>query len=130
MSGISFIIRFYLASIIIRYSTVVPIRRIYMVKVILPLIVVIMSALPFFKKANSGPAADKIAAAQFKNLMRTVAAGWNEGNAKKAADCYTDDAIYTEPPDRQVYVGRQALCNYSADLKRGGFLSPAPKGGL
>ena len=89
-----------------------------MVKVILPLIVVIMSALPFFKKANSGAAADKITAAQFKDLMRTVAAGWNEGDAKKAADCYTDDAIYTEPPDRQVYVGRQALYEFFGGDKK------------
>ena len=55
-----------------------------MVKVILPFIVVIMFALPLFKKANSGAAADKITAAQFKNLMRTVAAGWNEGDARAA----------------------------------------------
>ena len=89
-----------------------------MVKFNLPLIVVIISALPLFMNANSGASADKITAAQFKNLMRTVAAGWNEGDAKKAADCYTDDAIYTEPPDRQVYVGRQALYEFFGGDKK------------
>jgi len=41
--------------------------------------------------------------------METVAAGWNEGDARRAADCFNDDAIYMEPPDKQMYHGRQAL---------------------
>lgn len=89
-----------------------------MVKVNLPLIAVIISALPLFMNANSPGAADKITAAQFKNLMQTVAAGWNEGNARKAADCYTEDALYTEPPDRQVYAGRQALYEFFGGAKK------------
>jgi ketosteroid isomerase-like protein len=89
-----------------------------MVKVNLLLIAVIISALPLFMNANSGAAADKFTSTQFKNLMRTVAAGWNEGDAKKAADCYTEDAIYTEPPDRQVYVGRQALYEFFGGDKK------------
>jgi ketosteroid isomerase-like protein len=90
----------------------------YFLRVYLPLIAVIISALPLYMNANSGSAADKITAAQFKNLMRTVAAGWNEGNAKKSADCYTEDAIYTDPPDRQVYVGRQALYEFFGGDKK------------
>jgi ketosteroid isomerase-like protein len=89
-----------------------------MVKVNLSLIAVIISVLPLFMNANSPRAANKITAAQFKDLMRTVAAGWNEGDAKKAADCYTEDAIYTEPPDRQVYVGRQALYEFFGGDKK------------
>jgi hypothetical protein len=46
---------------------------------------------------------------EFFAVMRTVSNGWNEGNASKAADCFTDDAVYMEPPDRQVYVGRKAI---------------------
>lgn len=75
-----------------------------MVKVNLPLIGVIISALPLFMNANSGAADDNITAAQIKNLMRTVATGWNDWDAKKAADCYTEDALYTEPPDRQGHA--------------------------
>jgi ketosteroid isomerase-like protein len=89
-----------------------------MVKVKLQLIAIIISALSLFMSANPRNAADKTTAAQFENLMRTVAAGWNEGNAKKAADCYTEDAIYTEPPDRQVYVGRQALYEFFGGDKK------------
>ena len=45
--------------------------------------------------------------AEFQQLMNTVATAWNTGQAKLAADCFSQDAIYTEPPDKQVYVGRQ-----------------------
>jgi ketosteroid isomerase-like protein len=69
---------------------------------------------------SSGPAI-KISVAEFKSLMHTVADGWNEGDAKKAADCYTEDAIYTEPPDKQVYAGRKALYEFF-----GGDRKPEP----
>jgi hypothetical protein len=49
---------------------------------------------------------------EFKSLMRTVAEGWNEGNAKKAADCYTEDAIYSSPPDSKYRKGRQILFEF------------------
>ncbi len=57
---------------------------------------------------------------EFEALMNTVAAGWNEGDARKAADCYAEDAIYTEPPDKQVYRGRAALYEFFSGVK------PAP----
>lgn len=38
-----------------------------------------------------------------------MAEAWNEGNARKAADCFADNAVYLEPPDRQVYVGKEAI---------------------
>ena len=45
----------------------------------------------------------------FRKLMKAIAEGWNEGDARKAADCFTEDAVYVEPPDSQVYNGREAL---------------------
>jgi SnoaL-like domain len=53
--------------------------------------------------------AKDITANEFETLMQTVASGWSEGNARKAADCFAEDAIYTEPPDKQLYKGRDAL---------------------
>ena len=53
-----------------------------------------------------------ITASQFNQLMQTVAEGWNEGNARKAADCFSEDAIYVEPPDKQVYRGRAELFDF------------------
>lgn len=49
---------------------------------------------------------------EFRRLMRQVAAGWNAGDARRAADCFTDNAIYTEPPAKQVYRGREALFKF------------------
>jgi uncharacterized protein (TIGR02246 family) len=53
-----------------------------------------------------------LTAAGFRRLLETVAAGWNEGDARRAADCFADDAVYVEPPDRQVYRGREALYEF------------------
>ena len=37
---------------------------------------------------------------EFRQLMQTVADGWNEGDAHKAADCFSQDAVYVEPLPR------------------------------
>ncbi len=34
-----------------------------------------------------------ITSKQFAVLMQTIADNWNEGNARKAADCYTEDGL-------------------------------------
>jgi ketosteroid isomerase-like protein len=49
---------------------------------------------------------------EFEELMQTIAASWNEGDARKAADCFSDDAIYVEPPDKQVYRSRAELYEF------------------
>jgi hypothetical protein len=82
---------------------------------------VMLFALSICLSANSSNAGDKMSVAEFQTLMQTVAAGWNEGNARKAADCYTEDALYTEPPDKQVYAGWKALYEFF-----GGDRKPEP----
>jgi hypothetical protein len=49
---------------------------------------------------------------EFEHLMQTVARGWNEGKARKSADCFSEDAIYVEPPDKQLYHGRAELYEF------------------
>ena len=49
---------------------------------------------------------------QFEILMQALADGWNQGNAQKAADCFTENAVYSEPPDKQLYRGRAALFKF------------------
>ncbi|TQV68187.1 nuclear transport factor 2 family protein [Exilibacterium tricleocarpae] len=48
----------------------------------------------------------------FERLLNRVADDWNRGDARAAADCFTPDAVYIEPPDRQLYEGRQALFEF------------------
>jgi uncharacterized protein (TIGR02246 family) len=49
---------------------------------------------------------------EFRQLLQTVADGWNAGDAHLAADCFTEDVVYVEPPDRQRYVGRRQLVEF------------------
>ena len=49
---------------------------------------------------------------EFKRLMNRVAESWNTGNARKAAECYTEDVVYLEPPDQQIHIGRRALYEF------------------
>lgn len=58
---------------------------------------------------------------EFLSLMRTVSDGWNEGNARKAADCFAENAVYIEPPNRQVYIGRSPIYDFF-----GGPTKPSP----
>jgi len=51
----------------------------------------------------------KISINEYTQLMQTIAAGWNEGDARKAAGCFSEDAIYVEPPAKQLYHGRAEL---------------------
>jgi len=51
-------------------------------------------------------------AADFRNLLEKVATGWREGDSRIAAGCFTTDAVYLEPPDRQVYSGRDELFEF------------------
>jgi len=63
----------------------------------------------------------KIARADFEKLMQTIADRWNEGEARtpalaggarEAADCFSEDAIYVEPPEKQLYRGRAELYEF------------------
>jgi hypothetical protein len=49
---------------------------------------------------------------EFCELMETIAEGWNRGDARRAAEYFTEDAVYSEPPDRQFYRGRIALYEF------------------
>jgi hypothetical protein len=53
-----------------------------------------------------------ISRAEFMRLMQTVAAGMNENNARKSADCFALDALYSEPPNKQIYRGRDRLFEF------------------
>jgi hypothetical protein len=54
----------------------------------------------------------KLSQPKFEKLLKTVEEGWNEGNTRKAANCFTENAIYTEPPDKQKYIGRERLFQF------------------
>jgi ketosteroid isomerase-like protein len=49
---------------------------------------------------------------EFKDLLEAIAAAWSRGDARAAADCFTEDAVYSEPPERQLYRGRADLFDF------------------
>jgi ketosteroid isomerase-like protein len=49
---------------------------------------------------------------EFRDLLDKVAAAWERGDADAAADCFAEDAVYSEPPDRQLYQGRAQLYEF------------------
>ena len=48
----------------------------------------------------------------FRALMERVADGWRDGNAAKAVECFTEDALYEEPPRKQFHSGRPDLFEF------------------
>jgi ketosteroid isomerase-like protein len=65
--------------------------------------------------------ARKMSFTEFVNLMHTVSDGWNEGDARKASNCYAEDTVYSEPPDKQLFKSREALFEFF-----GGEQKPEP----
>ena len=61
-----------------------------------------------------GARVEALGPAGFRALLDSVAAGWNTNRAELAASCFTEAAVYLEPPNRQLYRGRAALREFFA----------------
>jgi SnoaL-like protein len=57
-------------------------------------------------------ASGKLTSSQFKMLMETLEVAWNSNDAKRAANCFADDALYSSPPSPRIRRGRQALFEF------------------
>jgi hypothetical protein len=64
---------------------------------------------------------EKISTDEFNLLMQTITEGWNGGNARtpalaggarEAANCFSEDAVYLESPDKPLYRGRAELYEF------------------
>ncbi|HSM02285.1 MAG TPA: nuclear transport factor 2 family protein [Acidimicrobiia bacterium] len=58
----------------------------------------------------------------FRDLMSTLADAWARLDADAAIACFTDDAVYMQPPDLQFYEGRDQLRSYFGALTEGTYL--------
>lgn len=63
--------------------------------------------------------ADRIA---FESLLARVSASWEACDAAAASRCFAQDAVYMEPPDRQLFIGREQLLSYFSPLVPGTYL--------
>jgi ketosteroid isomerase-like protein len=59
---------------------------------------------------------------QFEALMGRVAGAWSAQDTAAALVCFTTDAVYMEPPDKQLFVGHAQLYPYFGALKPNTYL--------
>ncbi len=57
-----------------------------------------------------------------EELLNRLSTAWSDCDAAAAADCFTSEAVYMEPPDRQLFTGRDQLTAYFSPLEPGTYL--------
>ena len=57
--------------------------------------------------------------AGFAELMERLARAWSTQDTDLGLSCFAEDALYTEPPDSQLYVGHEQLRPFFAALTPG-----------
>jgi hypothetical protein len=57
--------------------------------------------------------------ADFEKLMKLVSEGWSKQDTELALSAFTEDAVYMEPPEEQLFAGKAQLRPYFADLRKG-----------
>jgi len=78
-----------------------------------------VSGLPTDSQATLRPGcapSDEASAERFQLVMQTVAEGWNRGDARLAASCFAENAVYSGPPSR-AHLGRKALYEFFGGVK-------------
>ena len=64
-------------------------------------------------RPESPPApARRLTAAGFTSLMNQLAEAWNANEARRAVELFTQDAVYSAPPDGRVRRGRDELLSF------------------
>jgi hypothetical protein len=58
----------------------------------------------------------------FRELLERLARAWSTQDTELGVGCFADDAVYTEPPDLQLYAGHEQLRPYFAALTPGTFM--------
>lgn len=61
-------------------------------------------------------------AGEFRELLERLARAWSTQDTELGLSCFAGDAVYTEPPDIQLYVGHEQLRPYFAALTPGTYL--------
>jgi len=59
---------------------------------------------------------DHLSPDDFTSVMHTIQSAWSAGDARKAADCFTENAIYSSPPSRG-HQGRENLYQHFGGAK-------------
>lgn len=81
----------------------------------IPLVVLLIAC-------TSQTGSKRISKDEFNEILTQIAKGWNDGNARIAADVFAADAVYEEPPKKQYYRGQAAIFEFFGGEK--GFDRP------
>ena len=60
--------------------------------------------------------------AGFRALLERLAHAWETQDTDAGLDCFTEDAVYMEPPDVQLVIGHEQLRPYFDDVPAGTFM--------
>ncbi|HET9036632.1 MAG TPA: nuclear transport factor 2 family protein [Myxococcaceae bacterium] len=66
---------------------------------------------PVRSESQDAPAR-RLTTAEFKSLMNQLAEAWNANDARRAVELFTQDAVYSAPPDGRVRRGRDELLRF------------------
>ena len=59
---------------------------------------------------------------EFRELMERLARAWSTQDTELGLSCFTEGAVYMEPPDLQLYLGHAELRPYFAALTPGTYI--------
>lgn len=72
--------------------------------------------------AGSQEQRDRLNEHQFIELMIRLAKAWSRQDLNDALSCFTEDAVYMEPPDIQLFKSHDELRPYFGALKPGTYM--------
>jgi ketosteroid isomerase-like protein len=49
---------------------------------------------------------------EFSQILAGIEKSWNAGDARRAAEFFSDDAVYEEPPKKQFYRGKNEIYEF------------------
>jgi hypothetical protein len=82
----------------------------------------ILGLLVLLLSPSQAAAGSEATAAEFENVMATLALAWSRQDTQLALGCFTADAVYMQPPDLQLYRGRAELEKLFGALRPGTFM--------
>jgi len=82
-------------------------------RVLLSLALVLVQTLP------SKPPSGALSEGEFEQLMSRLARAWSTQDTDLGVSCFTEDAVYMQPPDQQLYRTTRELRKFFGALKPG-----------
>jgi hypothetical protein len=82
----------------------------------------VLTSIVAFEGCERSSARHHLNESEFRQLMNRLADGWSRQNTEQALACFTENAIYMEPPNIQFYEGHAQLRPYFGALKPGTFM--------